>query len=44
MKIHQRNLYMHCNSNTLKTLMIGILNWDPKDRMSLDNCINLFKN
>lgn len=44
MKIHQRNLHMHCNSNTLKTLMIGILNWDPKDRMSLDNCINLFKN
>lgn len=44
MKIHERNLHMHCNSNTLKTLMIGIFNWDPKDRMSLDNCINLFKN
>ena len=44
MKIHQRNLNMHCSSNTLKTLMVGILNWDPKERMSIDNCIKLFKN
>ena len=44
MRIHKKNVNMHCNSNTLKLLMLGILTWDPKDRMSLDNCLNMFKN
>jgi len=43
MSNHKDNLHMRCNSLTLKTLMLGILTWDPKDRISLESCLKLFK-
>ena len=42
MKSHVNNLHFHCNSSTIKTLILGILTWDPKDRMSIDSCLKLF--
>jgi len=44
MNIYYGNIRNRCLSNEIKTLMLSLLTWDPKDRPSLETCLQMFKN
>lgn len=44
MNIHNENIRNMCLSNELKSLMLSLLTWEPKDRPSLETCLQMLKN
>lgn len=44
MIIHNENISERCLSNEIKTLMLSLLTWEPKDRPSLETCLKMLKN